>query len=120
MGWKIWFWVEPVKVPFPGQPGPLSWGRRRYPPNGIFKIIPPHLEIQGVRVTALATADLNGDDIDDLIVGGGFDNIGYVVLGSNPLSDSIDVTKDMQDLTILPSDQDDRCGMALASGDLKR
>ncbi len=77
---------------------------------------------------AVASGDVNGDGIDDLLIGApradGPDNgrkgagEAYVVFGSPSLEGSFDVALAEQDVTILGADAGDRLGTSLASGDL--
>jgi hypothetical protein len=77
---------------------------------------------------ALATGDVNGDGVDDIIVaapgadgpvnsrsGGGE---AYVVLGSPELTGTIDVGQDQQDFTILGAQAEDFLANFAASGDV--
>ncbi|MDP2949252.1 MAG: hypothetical protein Q8P22_06915 [Chloroflexota bacterium] len=76
---------------------------------------------------ALAAADVNGDGIDDILVGAPLadgpnnqrPNAGeaYVIFGSPSLPETIDIALGQQDLTIFGAEEDDRLGAALASGD---
>ena len=78
--------------------------------------------------TAVASADLNGDGIDDLLIGApradGPDNTrrsageAYVVFGSPSLEGSFDVALGEQDVAILSANAGDRLGASVASGDL--
>jgi len=77
---------------------------------------------------AVASRDVNGDGIDDLIIGApradGPDNArdsageAYVVFGSPSLAGSFDIALGEQDVTILGADASDRLGTSLASADL--
>ena len=77
---------------------------------------------------AVASADVNGDGIDDLLIGApradGLDNSrrgageAYVFFGSPSLRGSFDIALAQQDVTILGADAADRLGTSLASGDL--
>jgi hypothetical protein len=77
---------------------------------------------------AVASRDVNGDGIDDLLIGtpraDGPDNArdsageAYVVFGSPSLHGSFDIALDEQDVTILGANAGDRLGVSLASGDL--
>ena len=76
---------------------------------------------------ALAAGDVNGDGIDDILVGALLadgpnnqrPNAGeaYVIFGSPSLPETIDIASGQQDLTIFGDEEDDRLGVALASGD---
>jgi hypothetical protein len=76
----------------------------------------------------VASRDVNGDGIDDLLIGApeadGPDNArdsageAYVVFGSPSLRSSFDIALGQQDVTILGADAGDRLGVSLASGDL--
>ncbi|MCJ7511035.1 MAG: FG-GAP-like repeat-containing protein [Dehalococcoidia bacterium] len=77
---------------------------------------------------SVAAQDVNGDGIDDLLIGApeadGPDNArgsageAYVVFGSPSLRSSFDIALGEQDVTILGADAGDRLGVSLASGDL--
>jgi hypothetical protein len=77
---------------------------------------------------AVASRDVNGDGIDDLITGApradGPDNArdgageAYVLFGSPSLAGSFDIALAEQDVTILGADTGDRLGTSLASADL--
>jgi hypothetical protein len=77
---------------------------------------------------AVASQDVNGDGIDDLLIGApsadgpenARDSAGeaYVVFGSPSLQGSFDIALAEQHLTILGADAGDRLGASLASGDL--
>ncbi|GAF82130.1 unnamed protein product, partial [marine sediment metagenome] len=77
---------------------------------------------------ALATGDVSGDGVDDIIVAApgadGPDNArsgageAYVVLGSPELTGTIDVGQDQQNLTILGAVADDFLANFAASGDV--
>jgi hypothetical protein len=77
---------------------------------------------------AVASGDVNGDGIDDLLIGApradGPDNArdsageAYVVFGSPSLHGSFDIALAEQDVTVLGANPDDRLGASLASGDL--
>lgn len=76
---------------------------------------------------ALATADVNGDDIDDILVGApwadgpdeGRPEAGeaYVILGSPTLGPSVDIALGQQDLTLFGAEEQDQVATSLASGD---
>jgi hypothetical protein len=78
----------------------------------------------------LAAADLNGDDIADLVVGapradpigaaGPRDGAGeaYVFFGGPSLTGSRDIAQGQQDVILLAADPDDHFGAALATADL--
>jgi len=77
---------------------------------------------------SVASGDVNGDGIDDLLIGApeadGPDNArgsageAYVVFGSPSLRSSFDIALGQQDVTILGANAGDRLGVSLASGDL--
>ncbi|MGQ9572898.1 MAG: hypothetical protein ACUVV3_06910 [Dehalococcoidia bacterium] len=77
---------------------------------------------------AVASGDVNGDGIDDLLIGApradGPDNArpgageAYVVFGSPSLAGSFDIALGQQHVTIVGADPGDRLGASLASGDL--
>jgi hypothetical protein len=77
---------------------------------------------------AVASGDVNGDGIDDLLIGApradGPDNSrrsageAYVVFGSPSLAGSFDIALTEQDMTILGADAGDGMGTSLASADL--
>jgi len=77
---------------------------------------------------SVASGDVNGDDIDDLLIGApeadGPDNArgsageAYVVFGSPSLPGSFDIALGQQDVTILGANAGDRLGVSLTSGDL--
>jgi len=76
----------------------------------------------------VASGDVNGDRIDDILVGARFasgpdgsrNNAGeaYVVFGSPDLSGTVDTALDEQDLTIVGAEAGDYLGYALAAGDV--
>jgi hypothetical protein len=76
----------------------------------------------------VASGDVNGDDIDDILVGARFArgpdgsryNAGeaYVVFGSPELSGTVDTALGEQDLTIVGAKAGDYLGYALAAGDV--
>ena len=76
----------------------------------------------------VASGDVNGDDIDDILIGSRFargpdadrGNAGkvYVILGSPDLSGTVDTALDEQDFTVLGANEDDYLGYALAAGDV--
>jgi hypothetical protein len=76
---------------------------------------------------ALATGDVNGDAIDDILVGALLaDGPGnerssageaYVIFGSPALAPTIDIALGEQDLTLFGAEEEDRLGASLASGD---
>jgi hypothetical protein len=76
---------------------------------------------------ALATADVNGDGVDDILVGApwadGPDNErlnageAYVILGSPTLTPTIDIALGQQSLTLFGADEKDQLGTSLAGGD---
>ena len=76
----------------------------------------------------VTSGDVNGDDIDDILVGSRFargpdadrGNAGevYVILGSPDLSGTVDMALDEQDFTVLGAKADDYLGYALAAGDV--
>jgi hypothetical protein len=77
---------------------------------------------------AVTSGDVNGDGIDDLLIGApradgpgnGRKGAGesYVVFGSPSLAGTFDIALGEQDVTILGADAGDRLGTSLASGDL--
>ena len=77
---------------------------------------------------AVASGDVNGNGIDDLLIGApradGPDNArdvageAYVVFGSPSLAGSFDLALGEQDVTILGANAGDRLGTSLASADL--
>lgn len=77
---------------------------------------------------AVASGDVNGDGIEDLLIGApaadgpdnGRDSAGeaYVIFGSPTLQGSMDVGRGEQNMTILGADPGDHLGAALASGDM--
>jgi hypothetical protein len=77
---------------------------------------------------AVASGDVNGDAIDDLLIGApradGPDNTrkgageAYVLFGSPSLKGSFNIALGEQDVTILGANAGDRLGTSLASGDL--
>ena len=76
----------------------------------------------------VTSGDVNGDDIDDILVGARFasgpaadrNNVGkvYVILGSPDLSGTVDTALDEQDFTVVGGEKDDYLGYALAAGDV--
>jgi hypothetical protein len=74
----------------------------------------------------VASGDVNGDGIDDVLVGARFAadtgraSVGaiYAVYGGSDLSDAIDIAEGRQDLTIVGEDGGDFWGIALAAGDV--
>lgn len=98
-----------------------------------FASVSPHVTVAAADKeddlgTAVATGDVNGDGIDDLLIGApradGPDNAragageAYVLFGSPSLEGSFDVARGEQDATILGAHAGDRLGASLASGDL--
>lgn len=78
--------------------------------------------------SALASGDVNGDGIDDLLIGApgadGPDNArtgageAYVIFGSPSLQGAFDIAQGEQDVTIAGADAGDRLGVSLANGDV--
>ena len=75
----------------------------------------------------VATGDVNGDGIDDALVGARFASPDagraqagevYVIFGSPTLGGTVDIAKDDQDATVAGANSGDFLGYALASGDL--
>jgi hypothetical protein len=76
----------------------------------------------------LTAADVNGDGVDDLIVGArnadgadnGRNNAGevYLFFGSSDLPDTIDLAEDQPDVTLIGVDPGDILGHAVATGDV--
>lgn len=75
----------------------------------------------------VASGDINGDRIDDILVGarfvspdGGRSYAGeaYVILGSSSLGQSMDVALGQQDFTVVGAEASDYLGYGLASGDI--
>jgi len=76
---------------------------------------------------AVATGDVNGDGIDDVLVGALLadgpgnerPNAGeaYVIFGSPALAPTVDIAPGEQDLTLFGAEEQDRLGASLASGD---
>ena len=76
---------------------------------------------------AVATGDVNGDGIDDILVGALLadgpgnekPNAGeaYVIFGSPTLAATVDVALGEQGLTLFGAEQEDRLGASLATGD---
>jgi len=74
----------------------------------------------------VASGDVNGDGIDDVLVGARFAtdtgraSVGaiYAVYGGSYLSGAIDIAEGRQDLTIVGEDSGDFWGIALAAGDV--
>ena len=75
-----------------------------------------------------ASRDINGDDIDDLMLGTGFaqgpanerDGAGeaYVIFGSPDLASAIDLAQPTFDIVVFGAQSGDRLGSAVAAGDL--
>jgi hypothetical protein len=78
--------------------------------------------------SAVASGDVNGDGIDDLLIGApgadGPDNArtgageAYVIFGSPSLQGAFDIAGGDQDVTIAGADAGDRLGVSLANGDI--
>ncbi len=74
----------------------------------------------------VASGDVNGDGIDDVLVGSRFatdsgrPSVGaaYAVYGGRDLGGTIDIAEGRQDLTIVGEDSGDFWGIALATGDV--
>ena len=74
----------------------------------------------------VASGDVNGDGIDDVLVGARFvteddrTNVGaaYAVYGRADLGGTIDVAREQQDLTVVGEDAGDFLSIALAAGDV--
>jgi len=98
-----------------------------------FASVSPNVTVAGADAeddlgAAVAGGDVNGDGIDDLLIGApradGPDNgregagEAYVLFGSPSLAGSFDIARGEQDVTILGADRGDRLGASLASSDL--
>lgn len=76
----------------------------------------------------VAAGDVNGDDIDDVIVGARFagpsaeaqagEGEAYVIFGGGGLAGTLDIAADEPDLTIVGADPGDFLSIALGSGDV--
>jgi hypothetical protein len=74
----------------------------------------------------VAAGDLNGDGVDDVLVGARFASTpdkggvgkGYVILGDQDLGGTIDTAAGDQDMTVIGEDPGDFLTFALASGDV--
>lgn len=79
-----------------------------------------------LSANALASADINGDTIDDLIIGArtadpaGRTSAGetYVIYGGPSLPAIIDLNSTSADLTVIGEDQSDLFGSGVAAGDI--
>lgn len=79
-------------------------------------------------IPGLATGDFNGDGFDDILVGARFgdgpDNgredagEAYVIFGSQPLPDTVDIAAGEQDLTIYGEGEGGNFGFSVVSGDV--
>ena len=78
--------------------------------------------------SSIAAGDVNGDNIDDIVVGAEFadatsnakSNAGevYVIRGSVGLNGTIDLAVESPDLTVIGADIGDRLGNSVAAGDV--
>jgi len=84
-------------------------------------------DFEGLSGSAVASGDVNGDGYDDIIIGAPADTYYldkpgqiYVIFGDGFPSPpyKIDLYIESADITIYGSGSDDRCGSALASGDI--
>ncbi len=113
-----------VYVVFGSNPLPLEVDLLTTPPD--FTIV--GAEAGDALGRSVASGDVNGDNIDDILVGAPFADTAantkpdageaYVIFGSATLSDTLDLASDVPDLTIIGADPGDQLGTALAGGDL--
>ena len=72
--------------------------------------------------TSLATGDINGDTIDDLIIGAPSGTAGpgkaYVIYGGPALPTTIDLASTAADLTVIGKTTNDKLGESVAAGDV--
>lgn len=112
----------------------VVFGKRSFPANvDLANITPPDLVIYGpdrydYLGTAVAAGDVNGDDIDDIIVGApggdGYNNtvgnVGevHVIFGTPGFSSIVDLNRESADLTILGDQRRSSFGGTLYSNDI--
>lgn len=109
----------------------IFFGKSNWPQKIDLQTDPADLKIIGEEIsanlgTALQSADLSGDGIDDIIVGAPFGGTAerfgsgksYLIMGGANLVGEIDLLSQPADITVFGADSLDMAGVALGVGDI--